>query len=212
MTTTDNSRADALTRCPLLVDADCLYGPYGMNGETVCKFCGFAKDAARPVEQPRTHTTQPGESVMGIALRQCGNEMEWRHILACNPEFADMLPHEYFPVGTVLTLPPPPAGASPVEQHEAAPSDDAMAISDAMRMDDEGRINEQCPSRCQHPSWKSIGSDQDQCEICGAVGSERRYLAVQPESSSVADEASDCGCATNEACKMKTDGSCWRAD
>ncbi|UEP31577.1 hypothetical protein [Burkholderia sp. B21-007] len=147
MTTTDNSRADALTRCPLLVDADCLYGPYGMNGETVCKFCGFAKDAARPVEQ-----------------------------------------------------------------HEAAPSDDAMAISDAMRMDDEGRINEQCPSRCQHPSWKSIGSDQDQCEICGAVGSERRYLAVQPESSSVVDEASDCGCATNEACKMKTDGSCWRAD
>ncbi len=25
-------------------------------------------------------------------------------------------------------------------------------------------------------------------------------------------EAADCGCATNEACKMKTDGSCWRAD
>ncbi|MBR8248638.1 hypothetical protein [Burkholderia cenocepacia] len=25
-------------------------------------------------------------------------------------------------------------------------------------------------------------------------------------------EVTDCGCATNEACKMKTDGSCWRAD
>lgn len=22
----------------------------------------------------------------------------------------------------------------------------------------------------------------------------------------------DCGCATNQACAMKTDGSCWRAD
>lgn len=53
----------------------------------------------------RTHTTQPGESVMGIALRQCGNEAEWRHILACNPKFADLLPSDYFPVGTVLTLP-----------------------------------------------------------------------------------------------------------
>lgn len=60
--------------------------------------------AANPV--PRTHTTQPGESVMGIALRQCGNEKEWRHILACNPKFAGMLPHDYFPVGTVLDLPP----------------------------------------------------------------------------------------------------------
>ncbi|WP_205191318.1 hypothetical protein [Burkholderia sp. LMG 13014] len=25
-------------------------------------------------------------------------------------------------------------------------------------------------------------------------------------------EATECGCATNEACKMKKDGSCWRAD
>lgn len=66
-------------------------------------------DGVRAV--PRTYTTQPGESVMGIALRQCGNEMEWRHILACNPEFARMLPHEYFPVGTVLTLPRAQDGA-----------------------------------------------------------------------------------------------------
>jgi hypothetical protein len=59
---------------------------------------------------------------MGIALRQCGNEMEWRHILACNPEFARMLPHEYFPVGTVLNLPPHPAAASRVEQPEKSPA------------------------------------------------------------------------------------------
>jgi hypothetical protein len=59
-------------------------------------------------EAARTHTTQPGESVMGIALRQCGDENEWRHILACNPKFADLLPSDYFPVGTVLTLPTAP--------------------------------------------------------------------------------------------------------
>ncbi|MBR7929441.1 hypothetical protein [Burkholderia ambifaria] len=58
MNTTDKSRADALTRCPLLVDEDCLYGPYGMNGETVCKFCGFAKGAERPVEQ---HEAAPAD-------------------------------------------------------------------------------------------------------------------------------------------------------
>jgi hypothetical protein len=58
------------------------------------------------IEAP-TYVTQDGDSVMGIALRQCGNEAEWRHILACNPEFADMLPDEYFTVGTVLTMPAP---------------------------------------------------------------------------------------------------------
>lgn len=56
--------------------------------------------------KPRTYTTQPGESVAGIAMRQCGDEEQWRHILAYNPEFWGLLPCEYFPVGTVLTLPP----------------------------------------------------------------------------------------------------------
>jgi hypothetical protein len=60
----------------------------------------------------RTHTTQPGESVLGIAHRECGNEKEWRHILACNPKFAALLPSDYFPVGTVLTLPAAPASPS----------------------------------------------------------------------------------------------------
>jgi hypothetical protein len=61
-----------------------------------------------------------------------------------------------------------------------APSDDAMAVSDAMRMDDDGAIRERCPSRCAHPSWKSVGIDRAQCEICGAIGSERRYLQIFP--------------------------------
>lgn len=63
--------------------------------------------------EPATYTTCPGESVMGIALRELGNEKAWRHILACNPQFADLLPHEYFPVGTVLTLPQAPQNVRP---------------------------------------------------------------------------------------------------
>ncbi|HDR9052640.1 TPA: hypothetical protein QDB02_000322 [Burkholderia vietnamiensis] len=92
----------------------------GTPSENLCRRGSPATEQASETtaQQPRTYTTQPAESVMGIALRQCGNEMEWRHILACNPEFARMLPHEYFPVGTVLNLPPHPAAASRFEQPE----------------------------------------------------------------------------------------------
>lgn len=92
----------------------------GTPSENLCRRGSPAPEQASETtaQQPRTYTTQPAESVMGIALRQCGNEMEWRHILACNPEFARMLPHEYFPVGTVLNLPPHPAAASRFEQPE----------------------------------------------------------------------------------------------
>lgn len=70
-------------------------------------FAHARKLAAQPDERtsPRTYTTKPGESVMGIALRECGSEAEWRHILACNPKFAELLPNDYFPVGTVINLP-----------------------------------------------------------------------------------------------------------
>ncbi|MBR8150020.1 hypothetical protein [Burkholderia vietnamiensis] len=92
----------------------------GTPSENLCRRGSPATEQASETtaQQPRTYTTQPAESVMGIALRKCGNEMEWRHILACNPEFARMLPHEYFPVGTVLNLPPHPAAASRFEQPE----------------------------------------------------------------------------------------------
>ena len=142
MTTTDNSRADALTEYAGNVNRliGGLWIERAVDGrgelERLLRDVREATStylSASPVEQPRTYTTQPGESVMGIALRQCGNEMEWRHILACNPEFARMLPHEYFPVGTVLTLPSPPAAASSVEQHEAAPAD-ARACTCGMTM------------------------------------------------------------------------------
>jgi hypothetical protein len=69
----------------------------------------------------RTYTTQPGESVAGIALRQCGSETQWHRILQCNPEFEDSLPNDYFPVGTVLMLPSIAATVAPAA---AAQSDE----------------------------------------------------------------------------------------
>jgi hypothetical protein len=97
-----------------------------------------AKDApATPAQSEaiRTHTTQAGESVMGIALRQCGNEAEWRHILACNPQFADWLPSDYFPVGTILTLPPAPQPAQiePAADVRAAALEEAATVADMVR-------------------------------------------------------------------------------
>jgi hypothetical protein len=56
--------------------------------------------------KPVTYTTKPAESVMGIALRQCGNEDAWRQILAWNPRFESLASCDYFPVGTVLVMPP----------------------------------------------------------------------------------------------------------
>ncbi|CAN7543832.1 hypothetical protein LJR130_003838 [Variovorax sp. LjRoot130] len=67
--------------------------------------------ASWPDEQaaPRalpTHTTQPAESLMGIALRQLKDESRWTEIRDLNASnFPDMGPHDYYPVGTVLKLP-----------------------------------------------------------------------------------------------------------
>ncbi|WP_062266966.1 LysM peptidoglycan-binding domain-containing protein [Endozoicomonas arenosclerae] len=52
------------------------------------------------------YKTEPGESVMGIALRQLGNEDRWSEIIEMNADrFPEMSPHAYYPVGTVLKLP-----------------------------------------------------------------------------------------------------------
>lgn len=40
----------------------------------------------------------------------------------------------------------------------------------------------------------------------------RALFAAHPVQPEPRAEMEHCGCATNEACKMKTDGSCWRAD
>lgn len=51
------------------------------------------------------YTTQPGESVMGIAMRQLGDRTRWVEILELNARFEDLGPHEYFPVNTEINLP-----------------------------------------------------------------------------------------------------------
>jgi hypothetical protein len=52
------------------------------------------------------HTTQPGESVMGIALRNLGDEHRWREVADLNADrFPGMGPSDYYPVGTVVYLP-----------------------------------------------------------------------------------------------------------
>jgi hypothetical protein len=54
-----------------------------------------------------TYTTTPGESIMGVALRQLGNERRWQEIRRLNADrFPNILPHDYYPVGTVLNMPP----------------------------------------------------------------------------------------------------------
>lgn len=54
------------------------------------------------------YKTEPGESVVGIALRQLGNEELWLDIVELNSDrFPEMLPHSYYPPGTVLKLPNP---------------------------------------------------------------------------------------------------------
>jgi len=96
-------------------DERAAFVPY-YEGVEICQKCKATRAASTQSTATRTHTTQPGESVMGIALRQCGDENEWRHILACNPKFADLLPSDYFPVGTVLTLPPVATATQPVQK------------------------------------------------------------------------------------------------
>lgn len=54
----------------------------------------------------RTYTTQPGESVAGIALRELGTDERWHEIAKLNEDrFPHMIHDEYYPVGTVLKMP-----------------------------------------------------------------------------------------------------------
>ncbi len=54
---------------------------------------------------PLTYVTQPGDSTMGIALRQLRDQARWTDIRDLNAEaFPEMGPHDYFPVGTLLVI------------------------------------------------------------------------------------------------------------
>lgn len=73
---------------------------------------GNAKSAA-PVAQAQhsgpayvSYTTQPAESLAGIALRQLKDESRWVEIRDINAHaFPDMWSHSYYPAGTVIKLP-----------------------------------------------------------------------------------------------------------
>lgn len=69
-----------------------------------------APSQAEPLPAYRKYTTQPGEAVAGIALRELKDESRWVEIRDLNAHhFHDMGPHDYYPVGTELTLPGAPA-------------------------------------------------------------------------------------------------------
>ncbi|NQZ53256.1 MAG: hypothetical protein HRT93_03270 [Piscirickettsiaceae bacterium] len=54
----------------------------------------------------KTHTTSPGESIMGIALRELNDEGRWAEIRDLNDEkFPDMTPHCYYPPNTTINMP-----------------------------------------------------------------------------------------------------------
>lgn len=60
----------------------------------------------RAPSEPNTYTTQPGESVAGIALRELGTDERWHEIAKLNEDrFPHMIHNEYYPVGTVLKMP-----------------------------------------------------------------------------------------------------------
>lgn len=60
---------------------------------------------AAVVPEYQCYTTQPGESLGGIALRQLKDESRWIEIRDLNAhEFPDMWPHDYYPVGTVIRI------------------------------------------------------------------------------------------------------------
>jgi len=86
-----------------------------------------------------THTTQPAESLMGIALRQLKNESRWTEIRDLNAsEFPDMGPHDYYPVGTVLRLPSVQQAAA--TEPKALP-DDLRALGWSVAVHNDYRLN-----------------------------------------------------------------------
>ena len=54
----------------------------------------------------RWYITKPAESIVGIALRELGDESRWQEIRDLNvEEYPAMLGPDYYPVGTAIVLP-----------------------------------------------------------------------------------------------------------
>lgn len=76
------------------VSADAPKQPRSRQGGSICKV-------------GRQYVTKRGDSVMGIAMRELGDESRWREIVQANSQkFGDLMRScDYYPVGTVLLLP-----------------------------------------------------------------------------------------------------------
>lgn len=59
--------------CSMLVDQECIYGPYGANGETVCKFCGFtsAKIINKSIDDYKAQIERKHQEIQALAHRHC---------------------------------------------------------------------------------------------------------------------------------------------
>jgi len=91
------------------------------------------------------YETKPAESLAGIALRQLHDESRWVEIRDLNAHaFHDMGPHDYYPVGTVLTMPAVPAAQAEqlIPWIADAPSRSEAAIVAIRDLWDE----DECPS------------------------------------------------------------------
>ncbi|HFQ8919807.1 TPA: LysM peptidoglycan-binding domain-containing protein [Pseudomonas aeruginosa] len=70
------------------------------------KASGDSAQAQHSVPAYVSYTTQPAESLAGIALRQLKDESRWVEIRDINAHaFPDMRSHSYYPAGTVIKLP-----------------------------------------------------------------------------------------------------------
>lgn len=113
----------SLAECPCCGSLD-----VGGAHDTVhCYRCGLTVTKPRPLKnaidawnmrtgkqtapQPQygRYETRPAESVAGIAKRQLGDERRWVEIRDLNAHaFPDIGPHDYYQVGTLLTMPAAP--------------------------------------------------------------------------------------------------------
>jgi hypothetical protein len=78
-------------------------------------------DAPVVERQYEAYTTQPAESLAGMAARQLKDEGRWIEIRDANAlEFPDMAPHDYYPVGSVIRIPcaSPPAPVAVPEKYD----------------------------------------------------------------------------------------------
>ena len=59
-----------------------------------------------PAAQYKSYTTQPAESLAGMAARQLKDESRWIEIRDANAQaFPDMGPSDYYPVGSIIKIP-----------------------------------------------------------------------------------------------------------